>query len=451
MTFSSSLDAWTGSYTIISSDQLGTQTVTVSAADSQGNTGSGTHQITIVTTPGLSVSITSPSPNSVFNRGETVTIAVSVSRGGSPVTGATVTANTPAGGTISLTNVGGGGIYSTQYTILGTDPVGLWTITVQASQGGQSGSSQIVETISSTLNVAVSTSGSSSFTSPQDSFNIGQTVFVKAAITLQDGTVVSSGSVSFTITGTSVTTTPVVMTFRNSVNAWIGSYTLLATDQVGIQVVTVMASNAAGNAGSGTHSIGVQVPAPTTTQPLEAAVTFNPSTQDLQVNAVCNPGCVGPTTVTQTSTTTAHGEGHGENRRGGDATIRTYTISDSAGHTLTLTVRLKHHGHELKAKVMSVQYGNSAPIRLPHNKLSFEYSLSKEGSLKTLEQKLHADDTKLQADFSANKGVTTITVKTHDSGDDDDGGGNKITKSGLWLLEIVTANGGLNGNFFQST
>ncbi len=453
MAFSSSLGVWTGFYTLLSSDQLGSQTISVSAADTQGNTGSGSHQITIQAAPAFSVLITSPPPNSIFNRGETVTISASVMIGGSPATSAMVTANTPSGASIAFTNAGGG-VYSIPYTILSTDPVGTWVITVHASQGGQSASSQVVETVSNSLHVAVSTWSSSFFTTPQDSFNIGQTIFVKAQVSLQDGTLAPTGTttVNFLISGTSVAASPVAMTFSSTVNAWIGSYTLLQTDQAGTQVVTVMASNAAGNTGSGTHSIGAQVPSPTTMQSLEAAVTFNTSTQDLQVNAVCNPGCVGPTTVTLTSTvTTSHGEGHGEGHgRAGGETVRVYAVSDLAGHTLTLTLRVRHHGHQLKAQIISIQYGNSAPVKLSHNTLAFHYSLDKDGNIKTLEQKVRADGTSGNAHFNAKKGTTTITIHSEDSQEGEDDGTTSLTRSGLWLLEMTTSNGALNINFFQS-
>ena len=65
------------------------------------------------------------------------------------------------------------------------------------------------------------------------------------------------------MTGTSVATTPVTMAFSGSLNAWTGSYTLLQTDQIGTQTVTVTATDPSGNIGSGTHTIGVEVVVPT--------------------------------------------------------------------------------------------------------------------------------------------------------------------------------------------
>ncbi|TLX92824.1 MAG: hypothetical protein E6K96_10060, partial [Thaumarchaeota archaeon] len=276
----------------------------------------------------FSVTISSPASGAAFNRGETATIAASVTSGGNPVSGASVTANNPTGGMITLPQTSTAGTYSAGYQILPTDPLGSWTINVQAvsagqvasahatvsisgslivsivspasgsvfnagetaivkatvtyqdttpvpasasvsftnphgitmsmavdpsdssgktwtgaytivasdipapgfawpitvtaSVGGNTGSSARNVNLFNTLSVSVSTFSSSAYTTPQDTFAIGQTVFIKAAITLQDGTVVSSGSVpSFTITGTSVATTPVTMTtFSSSLSAW---------------------------------------------------------------------------------------------------------------------------------------------------------------------------------------------------------------------------------------
>src|SRR3989454_3823424 len=343
MTFNPTLNAWTGLHTLLSSDQIGSQTVAVAAADSQGNTGSGTHLISVSSPLAFSVSIVSPAPSSVFNRGETVTLSVSVEMAGTPATGATVTANTPTGATITLANAGGG-VYSAQYTVLSTDPAGTWVITFQASQGSQAASAQVAVTISASVTITligptagskfnigqiatvratitfedgsavpgttsvtfnrpisglvsmfvdpsdatgktwtgsyaivasdvpadgfvwsidvsasvngnagassptnvnlfnslrstVSTWSSSSFTVPKDGFVRGDTVFVEAQVTRQDGSVLSSWTVTLAITGTSIASSPVPMTFNTLLNAWTGSYTLLQTDQVGSQVV----------------------------------------------------------------------------------------------------------------------------------------------------------------------------------------------------------------------
>jgi len=471
MTYVLSMNAWTGSYTIQPTDQQGAQTLTVSAADSKGNAGSGSQQIT-VGVQGLSVSITSPSAGSVFNRGQVATISASVSAAGAPATAATVTANSPSGGTISLASTGLG-TYSARYTIFSTDLAGTWLIAAHATQGELSGSSQVAVTISSKLNVAVSTWSSSSFTVPQSTFGAGQTVYVKAQVSLQGGAAVSAGTVTFAISGTGTASSPMAMTFDSSLDAWVGSYTVAQSDETGTQTVSVAASDGSGNSGSGTQSI-VLTPAVTSQQPLEAAITFNPANQDIQVNAVCNTGCVGPTSVTMKGVGQAawsqrgHGDGQGngkgngqgrgnggEDGRGwGGMSLRAYVISDSAGHSLTLLVGVRNDGHEVSARVLSIKYGSSEPITSfakLHNGLSFQYSLAAGGGLKTLEESAHAHGTAhVQAHYSADNGTTTITTGPQGSRGDANGNGSSVTKSGLWLLELVTSDGSLDVSYFQS-
>ncbi len=480
MTYSLTASAWTGSYTVQSTDQQGAQTVTVTASDGHGNTGSGTQQITIGV-QGLTISITSPPSGKVFNRGQVATITASVSAAGTPATAATVTANSPSGSTISLANLGSG-LYSAKYTVFSTDPTGTWLITVQASQGGLSGSGQVSVSVSDQLKVTVSTWSSSSFNVPQSSFSAGQTVYVKAQVSLQDGTGVTSGTVSFAISGTSTAGSPVAMTYDSSLGAWKGSYTVVQSDQAGTQTVTATASDGNGNSGSGTQSMVISGVSPPSQQPLEAQITLNPTTQEIQVNAVCNTsaGCVGPTTITNSSSSThpgqqavasdqadGHGNGKGQGNgqgngkgednghghgKGGAMLLVTYVISDSAGHSLTLRVQEKSAGHEVQARVLSVQYGSSKPVTFSgrfHDVLSFQYSLAKDGSLKTLEEGAHiARTANVQAHFSADKNATTIITEAHNH---DDGGdnGSIVTKNGLWLLELVTSNGGLEVNNFQ--
>jgi hypothetical protein len=449
MVYKTSLNAWTGSYTVLSSDLSGSQVVTVSALDAFGNTGSGIHQVIVGgTTQGILVSIISPSPNSVFNRGEAVTISATVTMGGSPVTGASVTATTPTGGTINLTP-GAGGTYSAQYTVLSTDPAGGYTVTVTAVKSGQTGSSQVLDVISDSLEVSVSTWSTSAFNVAKDSFVRGDTVYVEAQVTLQDGAVVSGGTVNFEITGTTIAGSPLAMTFSVSVHAWVGSYTLLQTDQNGNQLVNVGASDQNGNSGAGTHAIGVGVPV-TAQQPLEAKITFDPQTGDLAVKAVCNAGCVVPTTVSVTNT--AH-QGQGEDDEGndqnGDGGLRIYKVADSGGHSLTLNIQVKIEGHQLKAHLVSIQYGQSAPIAAPDNEMTFGLSKHDDEGAGGAKQSISVNElVNAEARFDPAKDLTTIHIESQvgDEGDD----GQTLTLNGLWLLDLVTSNGSLSFGYFQA-
>ena len=570
MTYVLSLNSWTGSYTVQSTDLQGAQTVTVSAADSKGNTGSGSQQITIGT-QSLSVSITSPSVGATFNRGQGVTISATVAAGGIPQTAATVTANNPSGATITLANLGSG-TYSALYTIFSTDLTGTWLIAAHATQGTLSGSAQEAVTVSSALNVAVSTWSSSSFTVTQTTFNVGQTVYVKALASLQNGATVPTGTVTLAIAGTSIASSPVAMTFSSSLDAWIGSYTIVGSDHVGGQTVTVSAADTTGNSGTGTSQITIGVqglsvsitspasgssfnrgqtltisasvaaagspatsatvtanspsggtitlanqgsgtyaalytilstdPAgtwtitvqatqgalsgasqvavtigavPPTSQALEAIITLNPSTHNIEVSAVCNTtaGCVGPTTITNSSTSThgghgdgdgvgdaddhgqgqgngqGSGQGHGQggNDQGqgngmGGATLFTFVIKDTAGHSLTLEVSLKSDGNHVMARVLSIQYGTAAPITAESNRIGFDLAngWGGWGDMTTFTERATVNGTSYRGQFDAQNDMTTITTKI------DGQPGTNTTNSGLWLFELVTTDGALSVN-----
>ncbi|MDA4115698.1 MAG: hypothetical protein OK442_03990 [Thaumarchaeota archaeon] len=570
MTYVLPMNAWTGSYTFQPADQQGAQTVTVSAADSNGNTGSGSQQIT-VGAQSLSVSITSPSAGSVFNNGQGVTISASVSVAGTPATAATVTANSPSGATISLANTGLG-TYSARYTIFSIDPTGTWLIAADAAQGGLSGSAQEAVTVSSALNVAVSTWSSSFFTVALTTFNVGQTVYVKALGSLQNGAIVPAGVVTFAITGTSTASSPVAMTFSSSLDAWIGSYTILGSDHVGGQTITVSAADTTGNSGTGTSQITIGVqglsvsitspasgssfnrgqtltisasvaaagsPAtsatvtanspsggmitlvnqgsgtyaalytilstdptgtwtitvqatqgglsgsaqvavtigavPPTSQALEAIITLNPSTHNIEVNAVCNTtaGCVGPTTITNSSTSThgghgdgdgvgdandhgqgqgdgqGSGQGHGQggNDQGqgnwmGGATLFTFVIKDTAGHSLTLNVSLNSDGNHVMASVVSIRYGTATPITAESNFIGFDLAngWGGWGDMTTFTEWASVNGTSYLGQFDAQNDATTITTRT------DWQPGTNTTSSGLWLFELVTTGGTLSMN-----
>ena len=568
MTYVLPMNAWTGSYTFQPTDQQGAQTVTVSAADSKGNTGTGTSQITIGA-QGLSVSITSPSAGATFNRGQGATISATVTAAGVPQTAATVTANSPSGATITLANLGSG-TYSARYTIFSTDPTGTWLIQAQASQGGISGSAQEAVTVSSALDVAVSTWSSSSFTVAQTTFNVGQTVYVKALVSLQDGAAVPAGAVTFAITGTSIASSPVAMTFSSSLDAWIGSYTILGSDRVGGQTVTVSAADTAGNSGTGTSQItigveglsvsitspasgssfnkgqtmtisasvaaagspatsatvtanspsggtitlvnqgsgtyaalytilstdptgtwtitvqatqgvlsgssqvAVAIGVPPTSQALEAIITLNPSTHNIEVSAVCNTaaGCVGPTTITNSSTSThgghgdGDGDGHGQGQGSGQgngqgsgqghdqgngqgqgsgmggAALFTFVIKDSAGHSLTLNMSLQGDGNHVTASILSVQYGTVAPITAESNRIGFDLAngWGGWGDTTTFTEWASVNGTSYLGRFDAQNDTTTITTRT------DWQPGTNTTSSGLWLFELVTTDGALSVN-----
>ena len=117
----------------------------------------------IVPSTSYTLDILSPQPGQTLYAGQDVTIEVAIKDGaGNPVSGATVTATSPTGSPIPLTEIPamtatgtasaalaslGTGIYAGTYTILPTDPVGDWVIAVVASVGGEFPKQSILTTV----------------------------------------------------------------------------------------------------------------------------------------------------------------------------------------------------------------------------------------------------------------------------------------------------------------
>ena len=122
------------------------------------------------------------------------------------------------------------------------------------------------------------------------------------------------------------------------------------------------------------------------------------------------------------------------------AELRTYRITDAAGNTLVLVEKVKKAGHEIKIKVMSLQYNNGPVIIPPKNRKSFEWSTEKDGTLKELEQEMEVgkgkDRQEVEAKYDARKNQTIIKV-------DEPKTEKKIVKSGLALLRLATDKGKL--------
>ena len=162
----------------------------------------------------------------------------------------------------------------------------------------------------------------------------------------------------------------------------------------------------------------------------EAAISFDPATADLGVS-VCDTGS-GPGTIGVTRAALLRSDD-------GVAERRTYTLTDGAGNATTVVVDVRQHGHELKATVVSVAYGASAPTSAAPNELSEEWS-SIAGTLHELEQSAEirqgATTTQIEAHYSARTGITRIErevgeTETH------------ATAGGLVLVRLVTDHGGL--------
>jgi hypothetical protein len=215
------------------------------------------------------------------------------------------------------------------------------------------------------------------------------------------------------------------------------------------QTVTGSITDKAGNSASATRKVNIDKTPP------EAANQFNPAALDLAVTG--KDGGSGVASVALVSSVPVKwggddddddddkkGKGKGDDDDDGKAELRTYRVTDKAGNSLTVVEKVKKAGHEIKAIIVSLQYGSGAVITPPKNKKDFEWALNKDGSLKELEQELEVgkgkDKQEVEAQFDAKNNETTIKVKEKGKDDDD---GKKVVKPGLVLLRLATDKGKL--------
>ncbi len=191
--------------------------------------------------------------------------------------------------------------------------------------------------------------------------------------------------------------------------------------------------------------------------PPEAYVQFDPVSKDVLVFgrdglSGVSPGPLVPISVVPTEW------GRGDDDDGDDddhgrAELRTYKVIDLAGNSLLLVEKVKknghdrdgeghhdHDGHDLKARIISLQY-NSGPVLIPpQNKEEFEWAVNKDGTLKELEQKMEVgkgrEDQEVEAKFEGRKNQTTIKVEKP-------GRDTRLVKPGLVLLRMATDKGKL--------
>jgi hypothetical protein len=207
------------------------------------------------------------------------------------------------------------------------------------------------------------------------------------------------------------------------------------------QVASHTFADLAGN--SATDSVTINIDK----TPPEAYNQFDPVTKDVQVfgrDALSGvlPGPVTPISVTPTKWNDHSGDQKGHDDDGGKAELRTYLISDLAGNTLTVIEKVKKEGHEIDAKMLSLQYNSGPVIKLGENEKQFEWKLNKDGTIKELDQemKIGHDGSKqdVTAEFDAKKNKTTVTVEKPET---------KTSFPGLVLLRMATSNGNLGIEF----
>jgi archaeal flagellar protein FlaH len=99
----------------------------------------------------MSVVVSQPTAGSVVQRGQTLTISTTVANSAGAVSGAIVTADTPSNGLLTLPQVSStNGVYSIAYQVLMNDPLGSWTIVVQARDASGNSGTSLPVTISIT-------------------------------------------------------------------------------------------------------------------------------------------------------------------------------------------------------------------------------------------------------------------------------------------------------------
>jgi KaiC/GvpD/RAD55 family RecA-like ATPase len=128
----------------------------------------------------MSIVISQPAPGAIVQRGQTVTISVTVSNSLGAVSGATVTAVTPSNGQLVIPQVSStSGVYSTSYQVIVNDPLGPWTIIVTAkdSNGNSGISLPVVVTLAKSSLFVDAMIAYNSRGVPSSSFSAGDVLF----------------------------------------------------------------------------------------------------------------------------------------------------------------------------------------------------------------------------------------------------------------------------------
>lgn len=211
------------------------------------------------------------------------------------------------------------------------------------------------------------------------------------------------------------------------------------------QVVNGSATDLAGNLAAGSVAINLDKTPP------EVFSQFDPATKDVvlfgrdSLSGVA-PGPIRPVSVVSLGRQ-KDDDGDDMGCPDGDDVrkeLRTYRILDLAGNPVTLVEKVKRRGYLLRAKFISIQYGNSAAVALPRNRESFDWDFARDGSLKELQQEFRIapnwDGSRVEADFDARSNTTTIVKELPKPK-------TKIVAPGLDLLRMATAAGKLSIEF----
>src|SRR5438445_11774935 len=134
--YSSTSTSWTVLNGTVATNVGGVYNVAVNQTSPTNIANVATGQFTV--TAMMSVVVSQPASGTIVQRGQTLTITATVANSLGAVTGATVTADTPSNGQLTLPEVSSAnGVYSITYQVLMNDPLGSWTIIVRAKDTSQ--------------------------------------------------------------------------------------------------------------------------------------------------------------------------------------------------------------------------------------------------------------------------------------------------------------------------
>ena len=137
--YRSGASGWTSLNGTVATDVGGVYNVAVNQTSPSNIANVVTGQFTV--TAMMSVVVSQPTSGTIVQRGQMLTITATVANSLGAVTGATVTADTPSNGQLTLPGVSStNGVYSISYQVLMNDPLGSWAIIVHArDSSGNSG------------------------------------------------------------------------------------------------------------------------------------------------------------------------------------------------------------------------------------------------------------------------------------------------------------------------
>jgi KaiC/GvpD/RAD55 family RecA-like ATPase len=142
----------------------------------------------------LTVVISQPAGGSVVQRGQTITVSGTVSAASGPDGTATVSADTPSGGVVYLLQTSLG-VYSINYQVTDSDPIGSWAIVLLATDSlGNSGTSfPVAVTVAKSDLIVDSLDTYNQKGLPTTSFSPGDTVYAFFRVRYSSGTYLTSG------------------------------------------------------------------------------------------------------------------------------------------------------------------------------------------------------------------------------------------------------------------